>query len=214
MDDVILELAKKHKIWLNYLKSFGCDPETAKDIVQEMYIKVDTYLKKTNNNLMYRKDEVNYYFIYVTLNRMYIDYTRAKKRTPIKAFLFEDYDKDENPEWLKFNPQDKENYEDFLNQEYNDKENEQNVYYEKSKAINEWYNNEDFIEFTSIESGQIDKLDKDKLLNYYLRKIFEEVFIKRKSITKLSKDTKISYYSLYNTIRNIKQQIKKKYETR
>ena len=52
MDDVILELAKKHKIWLNYLKSFGCDSETAKDIVQEMYIKVDTYLKKTNNSFV------------------------------------------------------------------------------------------------------------------------------------------------------------------
>ena len=54
-------------------------------------------------------------------------------------------------------------------------------------------------------------MDKSKLLNYYQRKIFEEVFINKVSITQLSKDTRISYYSLYNTVRNIKQEIRNNY---
>jgi len=220
MHDIIEILAKKHKVWLNYLKSFGCEKQIAKDIVQEMYLKIDTYVKKTKNNLMYNKEEVNYYFVYVTLNRMFVDYTRLKKRNPVQRFE-ELCTITNNDEWLndrntnqshfKVYPQDIETYNDYIDQELLDKETEQDVYFNKSKALNDWYNNEDFNDYTSLENEIIDKMDKSKLLNYYQRKIFEEVFINKVSITQLSKDTRISYYSLYNTVRNIKQEIRDNY---
>ena len=37
----LLEIAfDKHKDWINIVKSFGCNPGTAEDIVQEMYIQI------------------------------------------------------------------------------------------------------------------------------------------------------------------------------
>ena len=44
--------------------------------------------------------------------------------------------------------------------------------------------------------------------------VFEEIFIHNKSISQLSRDTNISYYSLYNTVKNIKEQINKFYESK
>jgi hypothetical protein len=52
------------------------------------------------------------------------------------------------------------------------------------------------------------------MFNYYQRKVFEEIFIHNKSISQLSRDTNISYYSLYNTVKNIKEQINKFYESK
>ena len=37
----LLEIAfDKHKDWIYIVKSFGCNPGTAEDIVQEMYIQI------------------------------------------------------------------------------------------------------------------------------------------------------------------------------
>ena len=37
----LLELAyDKHKDWINIVKSFGCNPSNAEDIVQEMYLQL------------------------------------------------------------------------------------------------------------------------------------------------------------------------------
>ena len=47
---------------------------------------------------------------------------------------------------------------------------------------------------------------------YYLRRIFKEVFLNKIQITKLAKDTNITYWSLRNTIKIIKKQIGAKRE--
>ena len=212
VDDIIKELYKKQDLWLRYLKSWGCNPDTAKDLVQEMYIKIDVYVKKYNKNIMYNETEVNYFFVYTTLYKMFLDLKRKEKKVTL-------YQLNSNPTFkfdytlTNFGQEDANNYREYMNDHLDYKE-EEDEWFEKNKALTDWYTNEDFIEMTSINSGNIDKLDKEKLLNYYLRKIFEEVFVNKKSITQLSKDTKISYYSLYNTIRNIKDEIKKKYENR
>tara|TARA_R110002074_G_scaffold164943_5_gene324868 strand:+ start:1460 stop:1630 length:171 start_codon:yes stop_codon:yes gene_type:complete len=49
----LILIAKKQQTWIEIVMSFGCTKETAEDIVQEMYIKVDKYLKKHGNNIMY-----------------------------------------------------------------------------------------------------------------------------------------------------------------
>ena len=74
----IILIAKKHKTWVDIVMSFGCTKQTAEDIVQEMYIKMHNYLIKTNNNIMYEK-EINYYFIFKTLNSIFIDLKRKNK---------------------------------------------------------------------------------------------------------------------------------------
>lgn len=76
--DTLILIAKKHKTWVDIVKSFGCSKETAEDLVQEMYIKIFKYLEKGGSNIMY-KDEINYYFIFKTLNSVFIDLKRKGK---------------------------------------------------------------------------------------------------------------------------------------
>ena len=73
-------LCLKHSQWLKYVKSFGCPDEIAEDYVQEMYIKIYNYSQIKNNDLMYDGEEVNYFFIYVTLKNMYFDDLRRSKK--------------------------------------------------------------------------------------------------------------------------------------
>lgn len=80
MNDLLSVLFKKHKLWLNYIKSFGCSNDTAEDFVQEMYIKIFIYVQKNGNDIMYNDTEVNFYFVYVTLKNMFYDNLRKKKK--------------------------------------------------------------------------------------------------------------------------------------
>ena len=68
------KIAKKHKDWIRIVISFGAKPEIAKDITQEMYIKMDGLLKK-GLDISYG-DDINYYYIYKTLKALYFDLNR------------------------------------------------------------------------------------------------------------------------------------------
>ena len=70
-------LAKNHKAWVNMVLGMGASPDIAKDIVQSMYLRIDKYVKD-EKKIMYKNDEVNGFFIYVTLKNMYISYKKSK----------------------------------------------------------------------------------------------------------------------------------------
>lgn len=177
-------------MWLSYLYSLGCDETIAQDIVQEMYIKVDSYIKRRNADIMFNKNEVNYYFFWITLKNMYFDYRRKKSKDPIV------YVEQVTP--VRDMP---------LPDEYEDVDN-----YDMHRAVIEWYDSKDYIDITQAED--LITYDKEQLNNYYLRKIFEECFLDGKKVSELSRDTKITYWSLRNTIKIIKNQINELYETR
>lgn len=71
-------LAAKHKDWVKMVKSFGCPDHLAEDIVQEMYLRMHKY-SITPEKIMYG-EEVNTFFIYVSLRNLWVDYTKIKKR--------------------------------------------------------------------------------------------------------------------------------------
>jgi len=71
-------LAKKHKDWVRIVKSFGCNYTIAEDIVQEMYIKIH-YRLKDDLNIMYNENEINYYYVYRTLQTLFYDLKRKEK---------------------------------------------------------------------------------------------------------------------------------------
>jgi hypothetical protein len=81
-NNTLILIAKKHKTWIDIVNSFGCGKETSQDIVQEMYIKIHSYLEKGGKDIMY-KDEINYYFIFKTLNSIFIDLKRKGKNITI-----------------------------------------------------------------------------------------------------------------------------------
>ncbi len=188
----ILELIyKKHKLWIKYLNNIGCPYDLCEDLVQEMYIKIDTYLKKNTNSIRY-KDDINIYFIYLTLRSLYMDYIR--KSGKIKIVEFENYMLEKN--------QDTE-----INNDMADLDG-------RHQVINEWYNDNMYLELLEKENSKDINYTKEQMEKYYLRRIFKEVFYNKVQITKLAKDTNITYWSLRNTIKIIKKQIRKKYENR
>lgn len=79
MINFLSEIFKKHKIWIDIVCTFGCNKETAEDIVQEMYIKID---KKIKNGLdiNFGTNDYNYYYIFKTLKTLFLDLKRKESK--------------------------------------------------------------------------------------------------------------------------------------
>jgi DNA-directed RNA polymerase specialized sigma24 family protein len=103
----ILELLyKKHKDWCDIVESFGVNPDTAEDIVMEMYIKLDKQVK-AGTNIMYNETEINYYYVYRALRNLFLDLKKKeslydviswadiseKLKADYKSEIIVDYDK-------------------------------------------------------------------------------------------------------------------------
>tara|TARA_R100000353_G_C6496412_1_gene193054 strand:- start:242 stop:757 length:516 start_codon:yes stop_codon:yes gene_type:complete len=164
--NALSEIAKKHNDWINIVLSFGCDPDIAEDLVQEMYLKIDSLIKR-GIDITY-KDEINYYYIYKTLKSLFLDLKRKEKNI-IKVNIYDNYIK---------------NYGKYV---------------------------EEYLQYNEQEIDLVEKMQKlNKILDnlyWYDRKIFD-LISNGMSIQELSNQTKISYYSLYNTYRNVKKHIK------
>lgn len=189
MKCVITEIYKKHKVWLEIVESFNVNKETAKDIVSEMYIKVQKYIEDKNADIIYNKTEVNYYFIYLSLRNLVYDLKRAEKK--VSYVEFEDKHLDEAIEDYKEIPDT----------------------YDKLRSIIDWYEDPDYLEMLENETI-LSNFSSDKMHAYYLRRIFKEVYLDGKKLAKFSRESKITYWSLRNTLKIIKNQIKQNYETR
>jgi len=75
------KIAEKHDDWVRIVLSFGCKESIAEDIVQEMYIRIHTYITK-GVDISFRvkdKDDINHIYIYRTLRALYIDLHRKEK---------------------------------------------------------------------------------------------------------------------------------------
>lgn len=70
----------------------GCKKDVAEDIVQEMYLRMHRLIQD-ESKIMYNDEEVNRFFVYVTLRNMYMDYLKAKNRFTVFE-LREDDDPD------------------------------------------------------------------------------------------------------------------------
>lgn len=158
----IIEIAfEKHKTWINVVKSFGCNPSTAEDIVQEMYLQLH---KDLNKGLDFTyNDEVNYFYVYKILRGIYCNIYKKEARQ-LKIYMEE----------MK---------EEIV--EIDDLGIDEHEYAKRQDKIGEVLSS----------------------LYWYDAKVFE-IVASGKSVAALSRETKISYYSLYNTYRNALKQIK------
>jgi DNA-directed RNA polymerase specialized sigma24 family protein len=190
VETILEKIHAKRDLWLSYLYSWGCNPDTANDLISEMYVKVYNYIKNTNSDIAYDGDDVNIYFIYITLRNMFYDLKRKEKRNQ----FVDDYDFTQIEEEIEY---------PYINEDD----------YEKHCAIIDWFEDNDFFELSEKEDYLLE-YDRRKLSKYYLRKIFEEVFFKQQKVTTLSRNTNITYWTLRNTIKVIKKQIKNNYEIR
>ena len=71
--------------------SFGCNPVTAEDIVQEAYIKVDEMTKK-GKDLSYKGD-LNYWYMYKILRHLYLHLKIKEQKSKIvdQQYMKNDY---------------------------------------------------------------------------------------------------------------------------
>lgn len=172
--------------------SLGCDKALAEDLTQEMYLKMDRYLKENDKSILY-EDDINYYFVYITLKNMYFDLRRQKKRLNVIS------------------------YEDVLDNlfvEDDISEDNSDDIFNMHSSIENWYEDDLYLELLDKEDIKEIDYTKEELSKYYMRRIFKEVFLDRINVSELSRNTKITYWSLRNTIKIIKKQIKRHYETR
>jgi len=177
MKNILDVLFLKHTTWVKYVKSFGCPEDIAEDFVQEMYLKIYDYSQKKNNDLMYNSDEVNYFFIYVTLKNLYYDTLRQSKKQ-----MYVDLD---------------------VNIVIVDEIYTEETFNIQKRAIEVWILN---LESKIEELDTAEYTKKSVSLNYY-KYIFEKVFIQQMSVSDLSREIGITYWSLRNTLNNIKRQI-------
>ena len=109
-------LSRHHDLWLSYVLSFGVNPDTAKDIVQEFYLKMHDYNKDIMTN-----DDVNFYFVYLVLRNMVFDLKRKEKKfyftEEIPSIEEEEYTETDTSKseyitkWIKENSLDEINFE-------------------------------------------------------------------------------------------------------
>jgi hypothetical protein len=176
MANILDVLFLKHATWITYVKSFGCPDSIAEDFVQEMYIKIFNYSQKKDNDLMYNENEVNYFFVYVTLKNLYYDNLRRNKNV-ISVDLSDDFIQDDT--------------------EYTETE-----FYVKNDALGVW------VDKLNNEIESINDYNRTKANLLYIKFIFEKIFVEQMSVSELSREVGITYWSLRNTVLIIKDQIK------
>jgi len=99
---ILNQIAKKHNKWKSIVCSFGCNAETAEDIVQEMYIKMQIKLNK-GLDINYGDDDFNHSYVFRMLRNLFIDLKRKENKVQITDInnLKEDYSVDDNTDYHK-----------------------------------------------------------------------------------------------------------------
>ena len=80
MSCLLTKLAEKNQTWIDITQSFGVNKDTAKDVVQEMYIIVHEQLEK-KKNILYENGEINYFYIFIILRNLVFDLKRKEKKS-------------------------------------------------------------------------------------------------------------------------------------
>jgi len=143
--DILELLYKKHNDWLNITESFGVNSDTAKDIVSELYLKIKE-LQDSNKDcsIMFNDNEVNYYFIYVTLRNLVFDLKRKEKNVSLIS-LDQRTDLSEEIEYNK----------------WSDKEKDESDLYLKHKVISDWYEDDKYLQMLE-DANLLENFSKDK----------------------------------------------------
>ena len=72
-------LSKYHKLWISMGLSMGIPSHLVEDFVQEMYLRLNKYVK-TPDKIMYNENDVNKFYVYITIKNLYNDYLKQKNK--------------------------------------------------------------------------------------------------------------------------------------
>jgi DNA-directed RNA polymerase specialized sigma24 family protein len=167
-------LAKRHTDWIKMAKGFRINEDKANELVQEMYIRMHDYTKDVKR-IMYNENEINTFYIYITLRNLYYSKFTNYNNNNKKIILLSDYKGTFNNK----------NFYDFEEQteSYEKKINLEALYDKIDEIIEEWY--------------------------WYDKKLTKLYLNTDMSMRDISKETKISLSSIFNTLTNAKEKIRK-----
>ena len=178
---VIDLLAQKNDDWIRMAKSFKITDDQANEIVQEMYLRINDYVKDVKK-IMYDDKQINTFYVYITLRNIYYSnfYNTGKNIKNRKVIYFSDIvDKDDSRKLAKYMIEDPEDI--------------QNNIHKKIKLDN-----------------LIDKIENEINSWYWYDKKMTKLYMNTKmSMRDISKETKISLSSIFNTLTNAKEKIRK-----
>ena len=177
---VIDLLAQKNDDWIRMAKSFKITDDQANEIVQEMYLRINDYVKDAKK-IMYDDKQVNTFYVYITLRNIYYSnfYNTGKNIKTRKVIYFSEIiDKDDSSKLAKYMIE--------------DPEEAQNIIDKKIKLDN-----------------LIDKIEEEIDTWYWYDKKMTKLYMDTKmSMRDISKETKISLSSIFNTLTNAKEKIR------
>tara|TARA_R110002012_G_scaffold26055_4_gene85351 strand:+ start:1858 stop:2487 length:630 start_codon:yes stop_codon:yes gene_type:complete len=191
-------LAKRDDEWLKMAMSFGLEKKDARELTQEMYLRMDKY-KPIVDDIMYNDTEVNTFYIYTTLSNLF--YTRCSKIKREKGVVV-------------FNSPllDAEFYheleDELIESEFIKKSKEIKVQF--SESFEESYNR---YLFESL-FGNI-KEDIDKVVGawyWYDAKLFKLYYDKGMSMRKIASETGISLKSVFNSLKAAKMRLREEFQ--
>lgn len=172
-------LSRHHDLWLSYVLSFGVNPDTAKDIVQEFYLKMHDYDKDIMTN-----DDVNFYFVYLVLRNMVFDLKRREK----KFYFTEEIPALEDDEYIETDTSKSEYITKWINDntvdeiEYNSADDLQDIYH--AYIFNQ----------VILEKKSIMQLARETTITYHSL---------RNTVQIIKNEIKRNYETWYNTRKDI-----------
>tara|TARA_R100000482_G_scaffold43343_1_gene15116 strand:- start:68 stop:664 length:597 start_codon:yes stop_codon:yes gene_type:complete len=72
-------LSKYHKLWISMGISMGIPKHLVEDFVQEMYLRLNKYVKNPEK-IMYNETDVNKFYVYITIKNLYNDYLKERSK--------------------------------------------------------------------------------------------------------------------------------------
>ena len=178
---IIHILSERHNEWIKMAKSFGLSDDDANEIVQEMYLRLYDYTRDVEK-IMYNENEVNTFYIYITLRNLYYsgftNYGKTNKNK--KMILFSEIESDTFNRLISRIAEDS----DEINDEIMKKINLDVLCDKIDDVIEDWY--------------------------WYDKKLTKLYLNTDMSMRDISKETKISLSSIFNTLTNAKEKIRQK----
>lgn len=72
-------LSKYHKLWISMGLSMGIPSHIVEDFVQEMYLRLNKYVKEPKK-IMYNETDINKFYVYITIKNLYNDYLKQRSK--------------------------------------------------------------------------------------------------------------------------------------
>jgi hypothetical protein len=181
----IEEIAARRVEWVRMARKIGADEDLAQDLVSEMFIKL-LEINKSPEGLarIEYKGDINTMFIFVTLRNLYIDHYRREKKTFTETEQTEVYTEPRDARKHRY-------------MEVNLHRQNNNTQYDYADR-----------EYETL----CDCVDKELRNEHWYNKKLFEIFHNddKMSYRKMEIETGIPYYSIYESIKNVRNTIKEK----